>query len=1042
MKKLISGNIGNIVITLILLLFSLWAGRGLFKYSAYSTHDGLHHIARSYDAIETFNEGHFPLRWAGSLNYKCGIPIFNFFYPLFYYLIILFSKLSIDVIFSIKLIGLFSLIIGTIFFYYWMKVETASKVSALGGAILYLFAPYRFSLILVRGSPEYLAYAVLPVILLFYSLAFKNWKTRKYLPYLFLATIFGGLLTISHNFTVMFLVPLIFCYLILKMVRVRAFGISKILLLLFSYLSIVGLGAFFIFPALIEERFTQIGLNAGIVYSEHFPELWQLFKSKWNYFYSSGGTEFDGMSFMLGYAQWLVLLLFVVWMGAYVWNKQRNRRFGSNNPWILFFGLGSLFTVFLMLEKSNFVWKAIPILQQIQFPWRLLGVAVFTISVLFSFLLTNIKKRSLALLIFVFISVIAVVGNRNHLLPMPISEEDIWMFDDFNKLHYHRYSTTTMGDDVIARNADQRCAFTDPEITLSGEKIEHQVVKKGNTYGTIRFNSSLKGMVDGKYVLKLSYFPSTYNLTLDGEKVSYEDCSGRVCIVSGVARDGYNIVSWKIVQTPLEKTFNVVTIATFVFWLLLLIAHGFGMDKRNLIRFIFTVLVIFVYCFFRFYNLPQKFGFDWDAERDANVVKDIINGKFTLIGPRVLGPSGFFLPPYFYYLLTPFYWITKLDPRAILYFLYAYNILFLTVALFVLSKIFSHKLALVFVAVLAVVPYAISMDTVSWNPILIPLVFLFFLYLLHKYELSGNVKWLFFSAVCFSLGVSFHVQFAFYGLFFLPVFYKSYRKIKKILLVALGVILPFFPLLLFDVRHEFINLRLLAGMVGGVGVRDNFQILTVWSNFLTMVLNVTFSNTAGIVCYLTVVLFLSGYVSITKQWRNNVWLGILLTWLSFPIVFYVYGKRPSEYYFNFLIPLIMILVSSVIVELISNRLVKIKIFGLVLLMIIFFHYFPAIMNQIKYVSPKSYYNKEKTVSLLKLLTTDSPPFGLSYSVLLGEDVGFRYMMDYSKIMYSNKSSDTLIQLTYPANYREDTFTTGVYGLKIPETWLNESLRIE
>ena len=41
-------------------------------------------------------------------------------------------------------------------------------------------------------------------------------------------------------------------------------------------------------------------------------------------------------------------------------------------------------------------------------------------------------------------------------------------------------------------------------------------------------------------------------------------------------------------------------------------------------------------------------------------------------------------------------------------------------------------------------------------------------------------------------------------------------------------------------------------MVGGLNVRDVFQILSVWSNFLTMVFNVTFSNMAGILFYFLV----------------------------------------------------------------------------------------------------------------------------------------------------------------------------------------------
>src|SRR4030043_2449404 len=94
----------DIILILLLVALSVWAGKGVFKYNIYYTHDFDHHIARSYDAIKTIMEGHFPLRWAGSLNYYCGVPIFNFFYPLLYYLVLLVNPLVKDVLTSLKLI--------------------------------------------------------------------------------------------------------------------------------------------------------------------------------------------------------------------------------------------------------------------------------------------------------------------------------------------------------------------------------------------------------------------------------------------------------------------------------------------------------------------------------------------------------------------------------------------------------------------------------------------------------------------------------------------------------------------------------------------------------------------------------------------------------------------------------------------------------------------------------------------------------------------------------------------------------------------------
>ena len=95
----------KVLIFIGLILAVVWAGKGIFKYNVFSTHDGDHHFARSFDAVKTITEGHFPLRWAGSLNYGCGVPIYNFFYPLIYYLVILLNFLTHDIFLALKLIA-------------------------------------------------------------------------------------------------------------------------------------------------------------------------------------------------------------------------------------------------------------------------------------------------------------------------------------------------------------------------------------------------------------------------------------------------------------------------------------------------------------------------------------------------------------------------------------------------------------------------------------------------------------------------------------------------------------------------------------------------------------------------------------------------------------------------------------------------------------------------------------------------------------------------------------------------------------------------
>ena len=289
---------------LLILFLGVYCSRGIFTYHFFSTHDGDHHLARSFDAIQTLSEGHFPLRWAGSLNYFCGVPIFNFFYPLFYYLIFLINFLIGDVISSLKVVYVLSFTLAPLFFYFWLKRETKNTATSLFGAILYLFVPYRFLLVFVRSSPEFLAYTVLPIFLYFLSIFFEKVKSKKRRACFlgFLASLLGAMFIVSHNLVAFLLSPILGLWFMIKVWRTKIYQQKGKFFFLdvLTAISIIGLSAFFWGPVFLEKEQTQL---SRANYWQHFPTLKQLIRSPWGYFYSAPGVGNDGMSFSLGYAQ-------------------------------------------------------------------------------------------------------------------------------------------------------------------------------------------------------------------------------------------------------------------------------------------------------------------------------------------------------------------------------------------------------------------------------------------------------------------------------------------------------------------------------------------------------------------------------------------------------------------------------------------------------------------------------------------------------------------------------------------------------------------
>lgn len=430
------------------------------------------------------------------------------------------------------------------------------------------------------------------------------------------------------------------------------------------------------------------------------------------------------------------------------------------------------------------------------------------------------------------------------------------------------------------------------------------------------------------------------------------------------------------------------------------------------------IIIVALGLFLRLYHLPNSIGFAWDQERDAFTIKQIIvDKKFTLIGPRVVNDRGFMLGPYFFYILLPFYLITNLNPYAIILFIATYSLIFLISSFFILKKIYSSYIAYIFVFIWSILPLAISIDTISWNPLLVPFLFIFLLYLLNSLNFTKIKNWL---LLGFYLGFSFniHVQLiilSFIAFTFLLIKFFKKGFIKKIIFLFFGFTLSFLPLLIFDLRHNFLNLHLFLNFFSnGSSVKNYFAFIPVWTNYFSSIFLIK-SQILSILFWFILALIL--FFLSKKNILNKI---LLITWLFFPIIFIFYGQRPSEYYFNFCLPIIVLVFSQLIVK-INSRVVFIILFLVALLSI----YFKLQKNNI---DSYSLANKTAVVKNISNITNHRQ-FNLSYTVPIGQNSGFSYLMDYLKINPTNNPKDPLIQIIIPAQKEYPSF--GNISIKFP-----------
>lgn len=360
----------------ILLVISLIPLFDLFHPGLPITHDGQDHVARIANFYKSLEEGNIIPRWAGNLNWGYGHPILMFLYPLPSYVASLFHFIGFSFVDSTKIVFGAAFILSGLTMFLWIN-EFLGRRAAFAASMLYLFAPYRFVDIYVRGAiGEHVAF-IFPPLILYFFLKLAKRPSHKYIVGAALSL--GGLI-LAHNAISLMFLPIILlygCYLLWQGgQRMRLLG-------MFGLLGLLGFGlaAFFWIPAFFEGKYTLRDIVASSEYQSRFVSFESFLFGAWSY----GGT--GQFSTQVGLTQW-ILVLASFFSTVRFYQKKNTLWIVSASILIIFF-----LTLFLMTGASSGIWQTITVLQKFQFPWRFLSVSVFTAAVLGGLLIFTIPKR-------------------------------------------------------------------------------------------------------------------------------------------------------------------------------------------------------------------------------------------------------------------------------------------------------------------------------------------------------------------------------------------------------------------------------------------------------------------------------------------------------------------------------------------------------------------------------------------------------------------------------------------------------------------------
>ncbi len=232
--------------------------------------------------------------------------------------------------------------------------------------------------------------------------------------------------------------------------------------------------------------------------------------------------------------------------------------------------------------------------------------------------------------------------------------------------------------------------------------------------------------------------------------------------------------------------------------------------------------LIAIGAFLRLYNLENSQQFLGDQGRDSMVVSRIFKeGDLVFIGP-VTSVGNMYLGPIYYYFMLPFLWLSYPSPMGPIYAMAILGTVTIGVLYWVGKKMFGERAALAATLMFTFSSAVVVHSRFSWNPNPAPLPSILMFYFIYLAWKKSSVYWLA-AATMFSILLQLHyvalLAGGVIGVIWLTSLIQQIRQkkpIKKLFLHTFGavaiVLLFFLPLLLFDLKNNWLNFQALQNL--------------------------------------------------------------------------------------------------------------------------------------------------------------------------------------------------------------------------------------
>ena len=519
-----------------------------FHVGYFPTHDGEWAVVRLADMFRTLRDFQIPVRYSGNLNFGYGYPLFNFAYPLPYYLGVLMHFIGIGFVDAIKILFTESVFLSALFIFLASRTLWKNTWAGIISAILYVYFPYRMVDLYVRGSiGESLSFVLFP--LLFY-LAIKLTGKFSFVLVGCIAVSIASLI-MTHNIMTVLFMPIYIVFILIQAVLKNKKAVKSL------FISIIlgfGLSAFFWIPALFEKNNILLTKTPIADRNLYFVNLSQFIFPKWGY-----GVPIypNGFSYQLGLVHLAIFIIVAIsLLFLLIKNKKNFKEYYIKIAYIL--TIVTAFFIFLLFRPSEFLWGNIPLLAEINYPWVALGILGFLISLLAGFLCRQVLGRYVV----VFLGVIAMF------IVLPYAKPQQYI-NNPDSYYLTNDATTTSSSELMP--------LWVKKIPLQRADKKVEIINgNGNIDGVFsnskQIDFSINVLSQSTIRINTIYYPG-WKINVDNvnTSISYSNEKG---VMDISVSSGNHIVNAAFEETPLRLISDIISISSFFVLLLFVV-------KRN-----------------------------------------------------------------------------------------------------------------------------------------------------------------------------------------------------------------------------------------------------------------------------------------------------------------------------------------------------------------------------------------------------------------------------------------------------------------------------